>query len=200
MKEKVPLDCGKRQVFLDMRKIDYDLNEFQRLYRKRSDPDACEQVLELYRGLLFYHNSYDWVAQWEAYYEHRYIEILEHIIKYHERCGNRQTAKLYKRYLEKQKIYQEKDKIQCTLWEFEELYQNKSVSSYEKAQRLFKEILFGGEAYSWIMEEEGHYEMMYLEILESLLKHYQKKKEYNRVAYYQKILKMKGLSDECRES
>lgn len=100
MKEKIPLDCGKTQVFLDMKKIDCDLNEFRRLYRKRPDPDACEQVLELYRGLLFYHNSYDWVAQWEAYYELRYIEILGHMIKYHERCGNIQAAKLYKRYLE----------------------------------------------------------------------------------------------------
>ncbi len=94
---------------------------------------------------------------------------------------------------EKQKIYLEKDKIQCTLWEFEELYQNKSIANYEKAQQLFKEKLFGGEAYSWIIEEERRYELMYMEILENLLKHYQNKKEYHRIGYYQKLLGMKGV-------
>jgi len=64
--------------------------------------------------------------------------------------------------------------IYCDLWEFERLYNNRSIDNWEKAEKIYSNILLFENGYSWAAEYEGHYDIMYYEILEYLYRYYEK--------------------------
>lgn len=86
------------------------------------------------------------------------------------------------------KLLLQQELISCDLWEFEKLYKEKNLKNWEKAETLYKGALFGGEAYSWLIDYEGRYEMMYFEILEYLLDCCKAQRRMNKVRYYESRL------------
>lgn len=91
------------------------------------------------------------------------------------------------------KLFLDQEQVYCDLWEFEQLYADKNLTNWEKAERLYKGELFGGEAYSWLVEYEGRYEIMYYEIVEYLLSYHREKHSAEKVRYYENRLRLLGM-------
>lgn len=99
MKEKIPLRLDKNHISLNMDHIHCELEEFEILYKNRHEIQTCRQAIELYRGLLFYQNCYEWAGQWEAYYDLRYMELLECMALHYEKSGDKKTSEIYRSYM-----------------------------------------------------------------------------------------------------
>lgn len=92
----IPLYQDKKNIWLDMSLIYCEIYEFEELYKRTEDADACEKALSLYRGLLFYLDCFEWASQWEAYYDLRYMALLERTAKRLEQGGFPGAARLYR--------------------------------------------------------------------------------------------------------
>ena len=92
----IPLQQDKKNIWLDMDFIYCEIYEFEELYSRSGDVDACERALSLYRGLLFYLDCFEWASQWEAYYDLRYMALLERTAMRLEKQGLSHAAQVYK--------------------------------------------------------------------------------------------------------
>lgn len=67
-----------------------DLEEFDRCYARRGDPDCCLRAAELYSGPLFWQDCYDWGMEAQSRYEVRYTELLSTLVDH--RCHSGPVA------------------------------------------------------------------------------------------------------------
>lgn len=74
--------------------------------------------------------------------------------------------------------------IYCDLWEFELLYHAGGVENWEKAEKIYKGILFVENDFSWALEYEGRYDIMYIEIIEYLYNYYERMGNKKKANYY----------------
>lgn len=91
----IPLVSVRARLSLDMSRIKSDMLIFDECYTKRSDADACERAVELYRGTLFGMEPYEWAYEAEAYYDIRHLEMLEILEKHYEAKGNSAKARYF---------------------------------------------------------------------------------------------------------
>ena len=56
----------------------------------------CQVNIENYRGLLFYLDCFEWASQGEAYYDLRYMALLERTAMRLEQQGLSHAAQVYK--------------------------------------------------------------------------------------------------------
>ncbi|MFA9381161.1 MAG: hypothetical protein ACERKO_08880, partial [Acetanaerobacterium sp.] len=92
---RVPIISTRRSLQLDVSDIDLDTEAFLRLYKSGNQED-WEQAEELYRGALFLDGYYDWISQYEAYFDVRYLELLSRLTDYYSFIGNNNLAQYYK--------------------------------------------------------------------------------------------------------
>lgn len=73
----IPLEIRRDVLTLDIRKLDSDVKQFEALYQRRQDIVCCQAAVTLYKGPFLFDEYYEWTAQTEAYYDLRYMELLE---------------------------------------------------------------------------------------------------------------------------
>lgn len=73
----LPLVCSRDTLLLDGTRIDSDVNRFERLYLQREDADCREAAIALYTAPFLLNEYYEWTARLEAYYDMRYLELLQ---------------------------------------------------------------------------------------------------------------------------
>lgn len=96
----IPITESHGEVWLDMADVACDLDEFEKCYADRNNFESCASAVELYRAQLFFSECFEWVALLEAYYDIRYVEMVEILVSHHTRLNNRQMADYYKRKME----------------------------------------------------------------------------------------------------
>lgn len=91
----LPLEIYRNDLFLDTDSIYSDTAAFERLYAGSDDIHMCEQAVALYTGPLFYENCYGWSAIDEAYYDIRYLSLVEQLIAHYTRANNPDMVAYY---------------------------------------------------------------------------------------------------------
>lgn len=93
----LPLTIENQSLSLDLERIDSDLSAFMQLSSPKScDFLSCYTAAEaLYTAPLLFDECYDWIAPYEAYYEIRYQDILQHLITYYRQIDNHRMAEYY---------------------------------------------------------------------------------------------------------
>ena len=77
----LPLRICRDTLSFDAREIDSDVKRFEMLYQQRDDLACCKAAIALYAAPYLYEEYYDWIAPIEAYYDMRYMELLELVIQ-----------------------------------------------------------------------------------------------------------------------
>lgn len=96
----IPVAESRGEIWLDMTGVICDLRKFEKLYADRSNVESCTSAIELYEAQLFFDESYDWVLPFEAYYDIRYVEMLEILTSHYSSLGNTAMAAYYKSKME----------------------------------------------------------------------------------------------------
>jgi len=76
-----------------------DIIEFDVLYKENENQEAWKQALGLYRGPLLMEDFYEWTEVLEAYYDFRYLELLDKLATYYENKGLKKAAEDILEYL-----------------------------------------------------------------------------------------------------
>lgn len=77
----IPLEIRRDILLLDIRKLDSDVSRFEALYQQRQDIVCCQTAVMLYKGPFLFDEYYEWTAQTEAYYDLRYMELLDIVVR-----------------------------------------------------------------------------------------------------------------------
>lgn len=85
MNIEIPIISERNHMYFNSDDCVIDLEQFESYYENRRDIRSCEAAIQLYRGPLYYHQCYNWISQWEAYYEIRFWKLIEVVIEYYQR-------------------------------------------------------------------------------------------------------------------
>jgi two-component SAPR family response regulator len=82
-------------ISLNAAGVTSDLEQFLAKY-KSDAPEDWESAVELYRGILLIDNAFDWAAEYEAYYDTRYYELLRRLSEHYGKTENANLARYYR--------------------------------------------------------------------------------------------------------
>lgn len=91
----IPLRIERNSIWLDLTLAASDLAEFMELYDRRYDISCCEKAVNLYVDSLFMEECFEWIARWESFYEIRYVEMLDILVRYYRETGPPTMMKHY---------------------------------------------------------------------------------------------------------
>lgn len=91
----IPIQSSKNVFCLNLTEVSCDLVDFERMCSNESDYEDNSAAVELYQGPVLEDECYDWIATYEAYYELRYMELLDHLIAVCHGRGNMIRKKYY---------------------------------------------------------------------------------------------------------
>ncbi len=77
-----PFISSSGRLALDIRRIYCDLTEFDRLYLEHTS-QSFQHAVSLYKGSLLFETAYDWAIGHEAYYDIRYMEMLDYLCEFY---------------------------------------------------------------------------------------------------------------------
>lgn len=90
-----PLRSSGNLIWLDMRFIESDVTQFEELCKK-NDPAAFRAAAALYTSPFLSKEDYEWTEQWQAYYDFKYVNVIQKLIGYYE-TENPRLANYYKK-------------------------------------------------------------------------------------------------------
>ncbi|MBJ6361204.1 response regulator [Paenibacillus sp. GCM10012307] len=86
-------------IWLNIEDIKVDLLEFDRFSENynadKSKMEILEQMVELYKGMLFENKFYSWTLSIQQLYEVRFDNALNILIQFHRECGDEKKARYY---------------------------------------------------------------------------------------------------------
>lgn len=102
--EKIPVYWDRGHIWMDIEQVDSDVVRFKALTDKISSVSEPEDLLiksyieatNIYVGTLLYENCYDWINEYEAFYDMRFLDICEILTSYYDGIGNKRMADHYR--------------------------------------------------------------------------------------------------------
>lgn len=95
----LPLIQNRDTLLLEGHGIDSDVERFLQLYQQREDAACRAAAIELYQAPFLLNEYYEWTARLEAYYDIRYLELLQLAADSAQRAGDTATTAYYQRLL-----------------------------------------------------------------------------------------------------
>lgn len=92
----IPIISSHGYLRLDHNNIDCDIHRFEQLYEQRHDIKSCREAVDIYAGPLLFDEYYEWTTEYDAFYEIRYFELLDILIRYGKESGNVRLEKYYR--------------------------------------------------------------------------------------------------------
>ncbi|MDR3091135.1 MAG: hypothetical protein LBU36_02890 [Clostridiales bacterium] len=89
----MPVRADSGFMWLDMERVESDVIEFERLYASGRFADY-EAAVELYRAPFLSKEFYEWLEQWQAFYDIRYMNMINALIESY-RESNPNMARYY---------------------------------------------------------------------------------------------------------
>lgn len=79
----LPIRSNSGAVWLDMRRVDSDVISFDE-FCKKGDIASYREAASLYTAPFLSKELYDWTSEWQAYYDVRYLSIIQRLIEYYQ--------------------------------------------------------------------------------------------------------------------
>lgn len=95
----LPLIQNRDTLLLEGHGIDSDVERFLQLYQQREDAACRVAAIELYQAPFLLNEYYEWTARLEAYYDIRYLELLQLAADSAQQAGDTAATAYYQKLL-----------------------------------------------------------------------------------------------------
>lgn len=92
----IPLKLYREEIYLEMSQIECDIYNFEFLYNQGNCIEHWEKAVKLYNVPLLFENCYEWTEQAEAYYDIRFIDLVQKLIDYYQKQGKSSLVSYYR--------------------------------------------------------------------------------------------------------
>lgn len=89
------LESSHEKIWICTDNLDIDLLTFEQLYQDSNQIDNKERMISLYKGPLFNDETYAWSCTWEAFYDLKYLEILNEVCDFYKKNDNYEKEEIY---------------------------------------------------------------------------------------------------------
>lgn len=80
--------------------LDCDLFALEQLYNENNSVENKEKIISLYKSVPFSDECYEWMCQWEAKFEYKYIQTLEELCRHYIENHNQEKVGYYRKLLD----------------------------------------------------------------------------------------------------
>ncbi|SFR68009.1 AfsR/SARP family transcriptional regulator [Anaeromicropila populeti] len=92
----IPFTQYREELYLDLSQVECDFLIFESLCKENNCIAQWEEAVKLYHGPFLFDHYYEWTEQAEAYYDIRYLELIQRLADYYQKQGNAKLVSFYK--------------------------------------------------------------------------------------------------------